>query len=138
MSDAEHFIDTNVLLYLLSGDAGKADRAEEIVKAGGVISVQVLNEFASVASRKLKMPIAEIRETLEVICEICAVLPLTEELHVLGLQIAERYRLSVYDAMIASAALLSGCNLLWSEDMQHGLVIEQRLVIQNPFSTSRT
>ena len=52
MSGAEVFLDTNVLLYLLSGDADKADRAEELIADGGVISVQVLNEFASVASRK--------------------------------------------------------------------------------------
>ncbi|MDO8704135.1 MAG: PIN domain-containing protein [Sulfuricaulis sp.] len=134
MSEAERsFIDTNVLLYLLSDDARKADRAEEIIQAGGTISVQVLNEFAAVASRKLKMSIAEIRETLDTIRAVCAVAPLTEETHVLGLQITEQYRLSVYDAMIASAALISGCSILWSEDMQHGMVIEQRLVIQNPF-----
>ena len=134
MSKAERsFIDTNVLLYLLSDDARKADRAEEIIQAGGTISVQVLNEFAAVASRKLKMSIAEIRETLDTIRAVCAVAPLTEETHVLGLQITEQYCLSVYDAMIASAALISGCSILWSEDMQHGMVIEQRLVIQNPF-----
>ncbi|MHB8729325.1 MAG: PIN domain-containing protein [Sulfuricaulis sp.] len=134
MSDAERsFIDTNVLLYLLSDDARKADRAEEIIQAGGAISVQVLNEFAAVASRKLKMSIAEIRETLDTIRAVCTVAPLTEETHVLGLQITEQYRLSVYDAMIASAALISGCSILWSEDMQHGMLIEQRLVIQNPF-----
>ena len=62
MSGTEAFLDTNVLLYLLSRDAAKADRAEALVVAGGVISVQVLNEFASVASRKLEMSWAEIRE----------------------------------------------------------------------------
>jgi len=133
MSEAEHFIDTNVLLYLLSGDARKADRAEEVLQDGGTISVQVLNEFASVASRKLKMSIAEIREVLETIRAVCKVSPLTEESHVLGLRISEQYRLSIYDAMIASAAFISGCSVLWSEDMQHGLVVDQRLVIQNPF-----
>lgn len=134
MSDAERsFIDTNVLLYLLSGNARKADRAEEIVQAGGVISVQVLNEFAAVASRKLKMPIPEIREALDTIRAVCTLVLLTEQSHVLGLQISEQYRLAIYDAMIASAALLSNCAVLWSEDMQHGLIVEQRLVIRNPF-----
>lgn len=133
MSGTDHFIDTNVLLYLLSGDTGKADRAEEILQAGGVISVQVLNEFASVASRKLKMAFAEIRETLDTVREFCVVVPLTVETHGLGLQIAERHGLAIYDAMIAGAALLSDCSVLWSEDMQHGLMIDQRLVIRNPF-----
>ena len=71
MSVPERFFDTNVLLYLLSADESKADRAEEELGAGGVISVQVLNEFASVASRKQKMSLAEIREVLALIRALC-------------------------------------------------------------------
>lgn len=67
MSVAERFFDTNVLLYLLSADTAKADRAEIELSRGGVLSVQVLNEFASVASRKLTMSITEIREMLATI-----------------------------------------------------------------------
>lgn len=95
MSEAEHFVDTNVLLYLLSSDEVKAQRAEEIIQAGGVISVQVLNEFAAVASRKLGMSLAEIREVLETVRKLLRVHPLTEESHALGLEIAQRYRLSM-------------------------------------------
>lgn len=95
MSGAERFLDTNVLLYLLSGDGARADRAEAEVGAGGVVSVQVLNEFASVASRKLGMSIREIREVLTTIRSVCSVVPLTEDTHDLGLSIAERYGLSV-------------------------------------------
>ncbi len=73
MSETEAFFDTNVLLYLLSGDASKADRAEALVVGGGVISVQVLNEFASVASCKLGMSWAEIREVLQTIRAVCRV-----------------------------------------------------------------
>ena len=64
MSASEPFIDTNVLLYLLSDDPRKADRAESIIEAGGVISVQVLNEFASVALRRLSLPISPVKELL--------------------------------------------------------------------------
>jgi len=133
VSEAEHFVDTNVLLYLLSSDEVKAQRAEEIIQAGGVISVQVLNEFASVAARKLGMSLAEIREILETIRQALRVLPLTEQSHALGLELAERYRLSIFDAMIVASAWLAGSSVLWSEDMQHKLVIEQRLVVRNPF-----
>jgi predicted nucleic acid-binding protein len=133
MSAAEHFIDTNILLYLLSADAQKADRAEAVVEAGATISVQVLNEFASVAARKLHLSVAEIREVLETIRAVCKVIPLTEPIHVTGLELAEQHRLSIYDAMIVSAAWHAGCTVLWSEDMQHGYVIAQRLRIQNPF-----
>jgi predicted nucleic acid-binding protein len=79
MSVAERFFDTNVILYLLSSDDAKADHAERELSAGGVVSVQVLNEFASVASRKLKMSITEIREVLTTIRAVCAIVPLSEE-----------------------------------------------------------
>ena len=133
MSAAERFFDTNVILYLFSGDTVKADRAEDELGAGGVISVQVLNEFAAVASRKLKMSVAEIREALEAIRAVCRVVPLSEETHDRGLQIVERYGLSVYDAMIVSSALLAGCDTILSEDMQDGLVFDGRSKVRNPF-----
>ena len=133
MSAAERFFDTNVLLYLLSGDDTKANRAENELSAGGILSVQVLNEFASVASRKLKMSIADIREMLSTIRTVCKVVPVGEKTHDLGLQIAERHALSVYDAMIVAAALLAGCKTLVSEDLQDGQIFEGTLKIQNPF-----
>jgi predicted nucleic acid-binding protein len=133
MSAAERFFDTNVILYLLSGDDARADRAEKELSAGGVVSVQVLNEFASVALRKLKMSIAEIREVLATIRAVCTIVPISEETHDLGLQVAERYGLSVYDAMIVAAALLAGCKTVMSEDMQDGQILEGRLQVRNPF-----
>jgi predicted nucleic acid-binding protein len=133
MSATERFLDTNVLLYLLSGDHVRADRAEEELSDGGIISVQVLNEFALVASRKIKMSFAEIREALAAIRAVCTVVSINEETHDLGLHVAERYRLSVYDAMIVAAALLAECKILISEDMQDGQILEGRLKVRNPF-----
>ncbi|MSQ60447.1 MAG: PIN domain-containing protein [Betaproteobacteria bacterium] len=133
MSVAERFFDTNVLLYLLSADTAKADRAEIELSRGGVLSVQVLNEFASVASRKLTMSITEIREMLATIRVVCTVVPVSEETHDVGLRVAEAYRLPVYDAMIVVSALLAGCKTILSEDMQDGQSIDGRLVTRNPF-----
>jgi predicted nucleic acid-binding protein len=133
MKGANFFFDTNILLYLLSGNNDKATCVEAIVSKGGIISVQVLNEFASVASRKLGMTYAEIREYLVTIRVICDIRPLTVETHLLGLDIAERYGFSFYDSLIVSAALLTDCSTLYSEDMQHGQKIENRMVIANPF-----
>jgi len=134
MSADKISIDTNVLIYLLSADAEKADRAESIVREGGLISVQVMNEITNVARRKLAMPWKEISEFLFLIRSVCPVVPLTIETHDTGRYLAERYQLSLYDAMIAAAALLSECDILYSEDMQNGMTIEGRLNIQNPFS----
>ena len=134
MPGSRAFIDTNVLLYLLSTDADKADRAEAILQTGGLISVQVLNEMANVALRKLAMPWEEINELLSLIRAVCHVEPLTVETHDKGRHVAERYKLSVYDAMIAASALLGECEILYSEDMQHGLLIDGQLRIRNPFA----
>ena len=130
---ADHFFDSNVLIYLFSGDGTKANGAEQLLSQGGVISVQVLNEFASVATRKAGMSSAEVSEALEPIRAICTVYPLTEEIHDLGMQLTERYRLSIYDAMIIGSALAAGCKTLFSEDMQDGQIIERKLCIRNPF-----
>ncbi len=134
MNAAEAFFDTNVLLYLLSADAAKADRAEELLAGGGTISVQVLNEFAAVASRKLRMLWPDINEVLTQVRAVCDVQALTLETHEQALKLAERYGLSVCDALIVSAALLAGCKTLWSEDMQDGQVINRKLTIRNPFA----
>jgi predicted nucleic acid-binding protein len=132
MPEAKAFLDTNILLYLLSPDATKADRAEALVDRGGVISVQVLNEFASVATRKLSMQLPDIREILSTVRTLCDVVPLSLETHDLGLDLAERYHLSIFDALIVATARLAKCRTLYSEDMQHGQKIDG-LTILNPF-----
>jgi len=134
MPDTETFFDTNVLLYLLSEDAAKADRAEELIANGGVISVQVLNEFAVVASRKVGMSWGEIRDMLLPIRAICQIEAVTPETHDRGIAIAERYGFSFYDAIIVASALGAGCKTLYSEDLQHGRVIARQLRIRNPFA----
>jgi predicted nucleic acid-binding protein len=95
--------------------------------------VQVLNEFAAVASRKARMSIAEIREVLGAVRAVCKVLVLDEPTNDRGMQLAERYGLSIYDAMIVASALLAGCKSLVTEDLQNGQVIDRRLTIRNPF-----
>ena len=133
MSAAEPFLDTNVLLYLLSADSAKADRAESLLADGGTVSVQVLNEFASVALRKLDMLVAELREILEPVRSVCRVEPVTEDTHDRALALVERYGFSLHDAMLIAAALSAGCTRLYSEDLQHGQLINRQLRILNPF-----
>jgi len=133
MSEVDVFFDTNVLLYLVSSEPAKADRAEELIGAGGVISVQVLNEFASVALRKFAMRLPQIREVLSTVRAICSVEPLSEKTHDLALDLTERFQLSFYDALIVAAAILANCSILYSEDMQHAQRIES-VTIRNPFA----
>jgi predicted nucleic acid-binding protein len=135
MPETKAFFDTNVLLYLLSEDAAMADRAEELIAISGVISVQVLNAFVSVASRKLRMSWSEIRDVLSSIRAVCETEPVTVETHELGLELAERYGLSFYDATIVASALRAGCETLYSEDLQDGQIINKQVRICNPFAS---
>jgi predicted nucleic acid-binding protein len=127
------FLDTNVLLYLMSDEPGKADRAERLIAAGGVVSVQVLNEFASVSSRKLGLSFPEIREVLAAVRACCQVEPVTLATHDLGLDLAQRFGLSIYDALIVAAAVLAQCGTLYSEDLNDGQRIDG-VTIRNPFA----
>jgi predicted nucleic acid-binding protein len=129
---ARRFIDTNVIVYLLSADPAKADRAEAVLAEGGIVSVQVLNEFVSVAGRKLKLAPGEICEVLTAVRAACEVVPLTVEVHDLGFDLAERHHFAIYDAMIVAAALIAGCGELVTEDLQHGQVVNG-LRIVDPF-----
>ncbi|EAQ02616.1 hypothetical memebrane protein [Pseudooceanicola batsensis HTCC2597] len=127
------FADTNVILYLLD-DGPKADRAEEILGQGPRISVQVLNEALVNCRRKAGLNWVDTGAFLAGIQSLCTVEDLTVQTHQLGRALAEKFQLSVYDAMIVSAALIAGCTTLWSEDMHDGLLVEDQLRVVNPFS----
>ena len=127
------FADTNVVLYLLD-DGPKAERAEEILGQGPRISVQVLNEAMVNCRRKAGLSWEDPGAFLEGIKSLCPVEGLTVQTHQVGRALAEKYQLSVYDAMIVSAALIAGCTTLWTEDMHDGLLVEDRLRIVNPFA----
>ena len=129
---AKPFIDSNVVLYLFSSDTVKADRAESLLQSGGLISVQVLNEVASVCLRKLKMTWEDIDAVLETLKSTCEVLPVTLATHEKAVGLAKRFQISFYDANIVATAILGGADTLFSEDMQNGMSMESVTVV-NPF-----
>jgi len=129
---AKPFIDSNVVLYLFSSDTVEADRAESILQSGGSISVQVLNEVASVCLRKLKMTWEDIDAVLETLKSTCEVLPVTLASHEKAVGLAKRFQISLYDANIVATAILSEADTLFSEDMQNGMSMESVIVV-NPF-----
>ena len=128
-----NFFDSNVLLYIASRDPTKADRAERLLRDGGAISVQVLNEIANVGRRKMRMSWSELHGFLSLLRDLTTVHAITLPIHETGLAVAERHNLSIYDGMIAASALHADCDALCSEDLQHGAVIGGRLRIVNPF-----
>ena len=127
------FIDTNILIYLASGDVTKADRAEAVIRDGGAISVQVLNEFTHVARRKMRLSWSETQSFLALIRSLLTVRPISVGIHESGLALAERHGFSIWDATVVASALDADCDVLWSEDMQDEMVIGNRLRIVNPF-----
>lgn len=133
MSEVEDFFDTSVLLYLLSEDFGRADRVEQLLAERGTISVQVLSELASVALRKLRMSLRDVREILDTVRAVCRVEAVTVATHDRGLAIHERYGFSLYDSILVSSALIVGAKVLYSEDLQDGQVIDGQLRVINPF-----
>jgi len=126
------FIDTNVCLYLLSADAAKADRSEHLINAGGVASVQVLNEFVSVARGKLRLDWSQTREVLDALYANLDIVAVTASMHSRAVGIAERSGVHIYDAAIIAAAIESGCNRVLTEDLQHGQIIDG-VRIENPY-----
>lgn len=130
------FLDTNVLIYAQQGGP-KGDAARGLLAAGtGVLSVQVLNEFASVARRKLGRSWPEIDAAVaDVVAALASPpLPLTVEVHEAGRRLAAEQRLSFYDALIVAAALEARCTTLWSEDFQEGRLFGGALRVANPFA----
>jgi predicted nucleic acid-binding protein len=131
---AKVFFDSSVLIYTLSRTDPRSQIAIGLLQKGGVISVQVLNEIANVASKKLRLSWDRIEQLLDEIREfLLPPVALTLSIHEFGLAIARRYGFSIYDSMLIAAALEAGCETLYSEDMQHGQIIGS-LTIRNPFA----
>jgi predicted nucleic acid-binding protein len=131
---AKAFFDTNVLIYALAEGDLRSTQAEELLASGGVLSVQILNEFVSVARRKISMSWSEVTIALDAFRVLCpSPLAITIETHEAALKIAEKYGYNIYDALVVSAALEVGCTTLYSEDLLDGQVIDGRITIRNPF-----
>jgi predicted nucleic acid-binding protein len=134
---AKAFFDTNVLVYAVAENDPRTPQAEELLASGGILSVQVLNEFVSVARRKILMPWKDVTEALAAFRILCpAPLPITIEMHEVALRIAEKHGYKIYDALVVAAALEAGCATLYSEDLHDGQTIDGQLTNRNPFAKS--
>ena len=128
------FFDTSVLIYAVAENDPRGPRAEALLASGGVVGVQILNEFVSVARRKMHMPWKEAIEALDAIRVLCpSPVPVTISTHETALMVAEKHGFEIYDALVIAAALEAGCATLYSEDFQDGQVIDRKLTIRNPF-----
>ena len=130
---AERFFDTNILIYAFAANEPRSARAEALIAEGGVIGVQVLNEFTNVTRRKLTWDWKQVEAALGVINDLLGpVRPLTAAIHAEAVALARDHRLPFYDALIVAAAADAGCRLVFSEDLQHGRKFGA-VTIENPF-----
>jgi predicted nucleic acid-binding protein len=130
------FFDTNVIVYAFRKNDPRSQVAETLLTAGGALSVQVLNEFVSVARRKLGRSREEVRRALTILRTLCPEpLPLTFETHEAAMRIAERHGYGIYDALVIASALEAGCATLYSEDLHDGQTFDGQLTIRNPFAS---
>jgi predicted nucleic acid-binding protein len=129
------FIDTNVLVYLYSGDESAKKAAAMLAVGNGTacVTTQVLGELAHVLTKKFLLPTTNVQAVVHEVCDACEVHPVTPELIIAALRLREQYRYGFYDSLIIAGARMTGSVILYSADMQHGQVIDGALTIQSPF-----
>ena len=127
------FADTNIAVYAESDDGDKSIRARAIIESSPVISTQVVNEVIAALTRKYAFSTADAYEVANGLMDLCEVVPVDQGTVRDAMSVAVRYQLSHWDALIVAAALEAGCDLLYSEDMQHEQVFDGRVTVKNPF-----
>ena len=136
MSD-KIFIDTNVLIYAFSEDEPtkqqKALNLIDAVACDAIISNQVINELANIFLKKFKLPIEQVEDSFLFFYSLLNIVSFDMSTQIRALRLKQRYNLQYFDSLIISTALENKCNILYSEDMQHELIIDNRLKIINPF-----
>jgi predicted nucleic acid-binding protein len=129
----DRFFDTNVLIYAFASGDDRNARAETLLAEGGVIGVQVLNEFTNVARRKLDWDWDRVEGALEAVTALTGPAhPLTSGIHARAVELARRGGIPFYDALIVAAAADAGCGTLLTEDLQHGRSLGG-VTFRNPF-----
>lgn len=127
-------VDTNVLLYFL--DISLPDKrkiAAEILLKKPLFNSQSLSEVINVLQRRWKYPKKKVIDTVTNLLEVCEYVSLTETMVRRSLILVEKYDFQIFDSIIVASALEKGCSVLYSEDMQHELLVEKQLRILNPF-----
>ena len=129
------FLDTNVLVYLYSSaETEKRNVSVSLFeKYVCLTNTQALNEFSNVYLKKYKIPNDKIKGFLGSIIESCDLKLINRKIIFNAVELNAGYGYSYYDCLMLASALNSGCKVLFSEDMQHGHVVEGQLQIINPF-----
>ena len=131
------FIDTNIWLYALldTGEAEKSSRAKEaITRTESILSVQVINELCVNLIKKAGFTEEQISQLIEALYEKYPIIEMDESILLDASQLRQEYALSFWDSTVVACALAADVEILYSEDMQNGLVIRETLEIKNPLN----
>jgi len=126
-------LDTNILIYLESNDIPKRKIAEILLSYDPVIPVQVVLEFINVTRRLRKVPKYQLIFEAYTLFRHCSIAPLEQSTLDLAKTLIDKYDFQIFDSIIIASVLESDCNTLYSEDMQHNMIVHQQLKIINPF-----
>jgi predicted nucleic acid-binding protein len=140
MSAARHFLDTNIFVYTFDiASSKKAKRAEDLIAealttGAGMISYQVAQEFVAAARKPFRtaMSFEQIERYWHTTLRPLLLVHSSPGLFIRALDLARRDQLSWYDSLIVAAAIQGGCEVLYSEDLQHGRRFGD-LLVENPF-----
>ena len=127
------FADTNIVVYAVGQDSDKRTKARQILVDGVTVSAQVINETVNVLTRKQGVNLVVAHEVAESLLDLCKVVSVDESTIREAIRLTRRYKLSHWDSLIVAAALMAGCEKLYSQDMQHGQVFDEQLKVVNPF-----
>ena len=129
----KHFVDSNIWIYLFDQDKVKKSTALQMLGKSPIIRTQVIAENINVCLKKLKLSLDDAEKHANNLIQQCQIVLIQPSTIDSAVQLAKRYQYSFYDSLILAAALEHGCTILYSEDFQHGQVIEEILEIKNPF-----
>lgn len=128
-------IDTNILIYLheINPVSDKRLIASELVSNGPLISSQVVSEYLNVCHKRLKMTKQDCLDSLMGWLPFCDLAIFELAIFNSAIHLVKKYQFQMFDGIIVASALNGDCSILYSEDMQHDLLVENKLRIINPF-----
>ncbi len=129
------FIDSNVILYFFTDDIAKKEKVIDLFSQNPIISIQVINEVSNILIKKYKLAPIETKKEIEFLSEFVTLYLITINTVYKALDIRDKYKFSYFDSLIIASALENNCNVLYTEDMQDGQLIENKLKIVNPFKS---
>jgi predicted nucleic acid-binding protein len=131
---SKYALDTNILIYLYDDISSyKREIAEGLLENSPMISSQVTSEYLNVSKRLLKLPKLEVFEKCNRVFEFCEIKPVSQSTLNIAEELIKQYDFQIFDAIIVATSLQENCTILYSEDMHHNLIVENKLKIINPF-----